>query len=286
MNSAPSQPDIPLDIPIARLGQLLPPRPPDSHKGDFGNAGILGGAPGMAGAALLAGRAALWMGAGRVYCGLLDDRPACDPMQPELMLTTPEQVLRITAPGCLAVGPGLGQSEQACRHLEQALANPLPLLLDADALNLLARDPELARRLSERPATSLLTPHPGEAARLLQVSTADIQADRPAAARELARRYRAICCLKGAGTLIQAPDGRCWRNATGNPGMAAPGMGDVLTGIICGLTAQGLPLLEAALLGAHLHGAAGDAAVATGQGPRGLTAGEVTREARRLLNSR
>lgn len=263
----------------------LPPRPADSHKGDFGAVGILGGAPGMAGAALLAGRAALLSGAGRVYVGLLDERVALDPVAPELMLTTPGHALHPPSPACLVVGPGLGQSGAARGWLEQALKATLPLVLDADALNLLARDGKLREALAARSAPTLLTPHPGEAARLLGLSTEQIQHDRPAAIQALAERYRASVALKGAASLVRTREGALWRNTTGNPGMAAPGMGDVLAGIIAALTAQGLDLDQAALLGVWLHGAAGDRAVAQGHGPVGLTASELIHAARELLNA-
>lgn len=263
----------------------LAPRAKDSHKGDFGNVGVVGGAVGMVGAALLAGRAALHLGAGRVYVGLLDERIAVDPLQPELMLPPPETLLSLSAPGCLVVGPGLGRSERAVRLLYEALQTPLPLLIDADGLNLLAATPALQTALRERSQPSLLTPHPGEASRLLGLGTHAIQADRPGSLRALVARYGCTVVLKGAGSLILEPGGRMWRNPTGNPGMAAPGMGDVLAGMIAAIAAQGLTLEQAAVLGVHLHGAAADAAVAGGMGPVGLTAGEVAQYARRLLNT-
>lgn len=263
----------------------LPPRPAGCHKGMMGSVGVVGGSPGMAGAALLAGRAALLLGAGRVYVGMLDDRVAVDAVYPELMLTAPEAVLRLTAPACLVVGPGLGQGERARRLLYDCLQTALPLLIDADGLNLLAATPALQTALKERAAPTLLTPHPGEAGRLLGVATGQIQADRPAAVCALVERFGCLVALKGAGTLILAAGGRLWHNPTGNPGMAAPGMGDVLSGMIAALIAQGLTLEQAAVLGVYLHGTAGDAAVAAGIGPVGLTAGEVAQHARRLLNA-
>lgn len=263
----------------------LAPRAKDSHKGDFGNVGVIGGAAGMVGAALLAGRAALHLGAGRVYVGLLDECIAVDLVQPELMFPPPETLLSLSAPACLVVGPGLGRSERAVRLLYEALQTPLPLLIDADGLNLLAATPALQAALRERTQPSLLTPHPGEAGRLLGSSSRAIQADRPGSLRALVARYGCTVVLKGAGSLILGPGGRIWRNPTGNPGMAAPGMGDVLAGVIAALAAQGLPLEQAAVLGVYLHGAAADAAVADGVGPVGLTAGEVARYARRLLNA-
>ncbi len=273
----------------------LPSRPPDCHKGAFGAVGILGGAPGMAGAALLAGRGALLCGAGRVYVGLLDEGVHCDPGMPELMLSRPERALDLPLPafaagsgqvaGCLVVGPGLGRSGAARDWLLRALATAFPLLLDADALNLLAGDEALARILGQRQAPTLLTPHPGEAARLLQQETAMVQADREGAIRALVAHYGAAVVLKGHSSLVLGRDGELWTNPTGNAGMAAPGMGDVLCGIIAALMAQGLEPLAAARLGVWLHGAAGDRAVARGLGPVGLTASEVAHCAREVLNA-
>jgi hydroxyethylthiazole kinase-like uncharacterized protein yjeF len=263
----------------------LKPRPRDCHKGDFGNVGIIGGAPGMAGAVLLAGRAALWLGAGRVYVGLLDDRIGVDPEAPELMLTTPDRVLSLSPPGCLVIGPGLGREPAAHGWLEQSLRVNLPLLLDADALNLIASDVTLEEALRVRRYPTLLTPHPGEAARLLDCDIDEIQSDRPAALRRLLERHGAGIVLKGSDSLIGFPDRPVWRNGTGNPGMAAPGMGDVLAGMIAALVAQGLDMERAGVLAAHLHGAAGDQAVADGAGPNGLTASEVARAARTRLNN-
>lgn len=262
----------------------LPRRHPDSHKGEFGNVGILGGAPGMAGAALLAGRAALWLGAGRVYVGLLDERLAVDPLAPELMLAEPGRVVALPSPGCLVAGPGLGLYARARDWLVQVLASPLPLVLDADALNLVALDAGLAESVVDRPGATLLTPHPGEAARLLGMDTATVQADRPATLAALVQRFGCGVVLKGAGSLVGFPGRDPWFNSTGNPGMAAPGMGDVLAGMIAALAAQGLDLERAAVMAVYLHGLAGDRAVAEGVGPRGLTAGEVARQARLCLN--
>lgn len=273
-----------MDIRPDRIRTWLRPRPPDCHKGDFGSVGVLGGAPGMAGAALLAARAALYLGAGRVYAGLLDERPAVDAQAPEIMLCGPERCLEIPAPGCLVAGPGLGGGGTARQYLAAALAQELPLLLDADGLNLLAADTALRQMLKARRRPTLLTPHPGEAARLLGMDIARVQADRPGSAKALVAELGAVVVLKGAGTLIATPEGRLWRNGTGNPGMAAPGMGDVLAGMIGALLAQGLDAEQAAVAGVWLHGAAGDALVEAGAGPVGLTAGELPAAARRLLN--
>jgi hydroxyethylthiazole kinase-like uncharacterized protein yjeF len=182
------------------------------------------------------------------------------------------------------VGPGMGTGDPARKRLGEAVDAPFPLLIDADGLNLLSLDADLQSNVSGRPAPTLLTPHPGEAGRLLGIGTDEVQADRPGAVRALVERYRCVVVLKGAGTLICSPDGEIWRNVTGNPGMAAPGMGDVLSGMIAALLVQGLTPIQAACLGVVIHGAAGDAAVAAGQGPVGLTASELIRQARRLLN--
>jgi ADP-dependent NAD(P)H-hydrate dehydratase / NAD(P)H-hydrate epimerase len=259
----------------------LLPRKRNTHKGDFGSVGIVGGAPGMAGAALLAGRAALRLGAGRVYVGMLE-RLAVDPLQPELMLRATDEVFVLAT--VLAVGPGLGISEAAIDVLRRAIDAPQPLILDADALNLIAAHPVFARKVSRRGTPSTLTPHPAEAARLLGTTTEAVQADRLAAAQELAGRFRADVVLKGCGSIVATPDGEWFINTTGNAGLATAGSGDVLTGIIAALLAQHWPPLEAVLAAVHLHGAAADALVASGTGPVGLAASELIPTARSLLN--
>ena len=286
--------DLPLDETIQPDGHLLRretfathlrPRRRNSHKGSYGSVGVLGGSRAMAGAAFLSARAALMLGAGRVYLGLLDaDAPSVDLLQPELMLRRPDQLLTADL-HALACGPGLGQSSEAADHLEQALKSPLPLVLDADALNLLAHDGRLQGNLYNRIAPSLLTPHPAEAARLLGSSTRDVQADRIGAAQEIARNFACPVALKGCGTVIASPEGTWWINTSGNPGLASAGMGDVLTGLCLALLGQNWPPLAALLAAVHLHGAAADALVADGCGPAGLTASEVILRARTLFNS-
>lgn len=257
----------------------------NSHKGSFGNAGILGGDSGMLGAALLAGRAALKLGAGRVYLGLLDPAaPGVDLLQPELMLRPAESLLSNEL-HALACGPGLGQRSDAGQLLEQAIQAPSPLVLDADALNIVAGDRRLAALLRQRPGASLLTPHPAEAARLLACSVAEVQADRIAAARQLCQQYHAHVALKGCGTVIATVDGRWWINTSGNPGMATAGMGDVLSGMLVALLAQGWNSEAALLAAVHLHGAAADRLLAYGLGPIGMTAGDIIEPARQLLNA-
>jgi hydroxyethylthiazole kinase-like uncharacterized protein yjeF len=269
------------------LDGVLPRRARNSHKGDYGSVGIIGGDHGMVGAALLAGRAALKLGSGRVYVGLLArDAQAVDPGQPELMLRTADEVLKLGHLTCLAVGPGLGQMPDAAFYLGIALESPLPLVLDADGLNLIAADSRLAEALCRRSAPSLLTPHPAEAARLLGTSTREVQSDRVGAATTLAARLGALVVLKGAGSVCAAADGTWHINTTGNPGMASAGTGDVLTGMIAALLAQGAQPRTALLAAVFLHGAAADYAVAGGAGPVGLTATETIDGARALLNRR
>jgi hydroxyethylthiazole kinase-like uncharacterized protein yjeF len=270
----------------ALFASHLKPRPKNSHKGMMGGVGILGGAPGMAGAALLAGRAALKLGAGRVYVGLLDDRAlAVDTHQPELMLRRPADIVAAGLATVLAAGPGLGQGAEALALLRQAIAAELPLVLDADALNLLAAHPVLADRARKRTAPTLLTPHPLEAARLLGCDAAAVQANRPHAAIVLAEKLNAMTVLKGCGSVIATPDGRWYINGSGNPGMASAGMGDVLTGIAAALLAQNWAADAALLCAVHLHGVAADRLVQDGIGPAGLTASETIGAARHVFNA-
>lgn len=274
-----------LNIGLNTLPALLAPRAPDSHKGDFGAVGVLGGAPGLGGAALLAGRAALACGAGRVYLGVLDERIAVDPLSPELMIGTPDRLLNLPVPACLVAGPGLGGSSAAREWLRAALPLDHALLLDADALNQIAGEADLLALIRARTAPTLITPHPGEAGRLLTETTDWVQSHREQAVERLVDLTGATVALKGGGTLVRHPGGPLWRNTTGNPGMAAPGMGDVLSGIIAALLVQGLTPEQAALAGVWLHGSAGDALVASGVGPVGLAASELIASARKLLNA-
>lgn len=266
----------------ALFARQLAPRAHNSHKGSYGNVAVVGGAHGMVGAALLAARAALFTGAGRVFVAMLDPGPGVDSTQPELMLR--EAASLDLAGSTLVLGPGMGDSQQARRLLAKALDCPSSLVLDADALNLIAASPELQSRLAERSGAAILTPHPLEAARLLGVTAAVIQGDRPAAARELAARLRSSVVLKGSGSVIADPGGAIVINPTGNPGLASAGTGDVLAGICGALLAQGWPEREAALGAVWVHGAAADRLVAQGSGPIGLTAGELPVAARAVLN--
>ncbi len=233
----------------------LPARPKNSHKGLFGHVGIIGAAPGMVGAGLIAGRAALKMGAGMVTVGALDERIVVDYLEPRLMFGTPESLVE-SALDVLAIGPGLGQSARAHDLLNDALAFPKPLVLDADALNLLASQPQLARLAAARPHPTLLTPHPGEAARLLGISNADIQADRIQAASRISLNFHAHVVLKGAGSVIVRPDGRYVINTSGGPGLAQAGSGDRLTGILAALLAQHMNPDDALEAAVWRHGSA------------------------------
>jgi hydroxyethylthiazole kinase-like uncharacterized protein yjeF len=268
----------------AAFKSLLKPRPRNFHKGMAGSVAILGGAAGMTGAALLAGRAALKMGTGRVYVGLLSEEVSVDFTHPELMLRHPDDALGQDLDAIVA-GPGIGQGERAQTLVGAALASDLACVLDADALNLIAESEDLRHACARRSAETIVTPHPAEAARLLALKTADVQADRVKAAKILATNLNAHVVLKGAGSVLVARDGHWFINASGNPGMASAGMGDVLAGILGALLAQRFSGESALVLGAHLHGAAADDLAAAGIGPVGLTAGELVDAARRRWNA-
>ena len=262
---------------------VLKPRPKNFHKGMAGSLGILGGAAGMTGAALLAGRAALKLGAGRVYLGLLDQNLEVDPGAPELMIRHVDDALGADLDAIVA-GPGLGQGERAGTIVGAVLASDIPCVLDADALNLISEDADLRRACAKRSAETLLTPHPAEAARLLGSSTAAVQADRLKAARMLAENLNAHVALKGNGSILVARDGHWFVNTTGHPGMASAGTGDVLAGLLGALLAQRYSGESALVLGVHLHGAAADELARAGIGPVGMTAGELVDAARRVWN--
>lgn len=272
------------------LHQLLPPpRQTNSHKGMFGSVGVIGGASGMIGAALLAGKAALKLGAGRVYLGLIAaDTLGVDTAQPELMLRPIHELFKLDHLNCLILGPGLGTEPNACFWLTDALQSTLPLVLDADALNLISIHPRIAEllrsRLPERGAPSILTPHPAEAARLLGTDIASVQGDRMGAAAVLAERFNCYVVLKGAGSVCATPCGERYINTSGNPGLSSAGTGDILSGMIGALAAQGLEPERALLLAVYLHGAAADALRGNHGGPVGMTASEIPDAARFLLN--
>lgn len=264
------------------LARLLPQRARTSHKGDFGHVLVVGGGRGMAGAARMAAEAAGRVGAGLVSVATRPEHAvSMAAARPELMchgVESGRELRRLARrANVIAIGPGLGQSDWAAELLAAALDAALPLIVDADALNLLAFEPG-AR------GNWILTPHPGEAARLLGSTAAQVQADRFAALGALVDAFSGVCVLKGAGSLVQAPGGLVYVCDAGNPGMASGGMGDVLTGVLAGLAAQGLDLEDAARAGTYLHACAADAAAAAGE--RGLRASDLLPELRRLVNPR
>ena len=263
----------------------LPARSRDSHKGNFGATGIIGGSRGMVGAAVLASRAALFAGSGKVFLGALDDSLGnVDWLFPEVMYQRPRDLIDQANISSLVVGPGLGLADAARALVELALKSPARLILDADALNLLAKGRALQSALKRRSELSILTPHPAEAGRLLGIDTGEVNADRIAAACAIASRFGAITVLKGAGTVIAHPDGRWIINSTGNPGMSVAGMGDVLSGLLGALMAQGMTPWDAACLGVWAHGKAADICLSDAPGPVGLTPGEVAKACRQVLN--
>lgn len=301
---APLGVDPPVAHDVARLNapalfaSHFPARAFASHKGTFGSLAVVGGDTGMCGAPILAARAALHTGAGKVHAVFVGDgAPAYDPPYPELMLHPPGS-FAFDAMDALAIGCGMGRGPNGVSALAKALACNAALLIDADALNLIAGNTALADALATRgadrvdgdrdggdePRRCVLTPHPLEAARLIGCDAAQIQRDRLGSARALASRFGAVVVLKGAGTVIASPDGRAAVNPTGNAGLATGGTGDVLGGIVGALLAERLPSYEAALAGVYLHGWAADTLTAAGDGPAGLAAGELAPVVRRLLN--
>lgn len=259
----------------------LPRRPRYDNKGNNGHVLVIGGEHGTAGAVRLAGESALRTGAGLVSVATrVGNVPALNASRPELMAHEVDgpQTLQplIDRATVLAVGPGLGKAAWGHALWLTALDADMPLVLDADGLNLLARE---SRRFT---APTVLTPHPGEAGRLLGVETRDVEHDRFAAVRALAKRYNAVVVLKGSGTLVADPDGRLDVCPWGNPGMASGGMGDLLTGVIAALLAQQCSAWRAACLGVSLHARAGD--LAADHGERGLVATDLLLPLRALVN--
>jgi len=267
-----------------RLGEALPRRRRGAHKGDFGHVLVIGGAPGYTGAARLAGEGALRAGSGLVSVATHPDHAAVLNLgRPEMMVRgiASAQDLRplLERADVIAIGPGLGRGDWGRGLFEAVRALAPPLVVDADALGFLADS-------GARREDWVLTPHPGEAARLLGTEVASVEADRFAAVQAIQRRFGGVAVLKGAGTLIagpsQRPIGVCHG---GNPGMASGGMGDVLTGVIAALIAQGLAPEEAAEAGVCLHAAAGDAVAESG-GERGMLASDLVEQIRAINQGR
>ncbi|MBJ6982911.1 NAD(P)H-hydrate dehydratase [Luteimonas sp. MC1572] len=264
------------------LAAALPPRRRNAHKGDSGHVLVVGGDHGTGGAVIIAAAAALRAGAGLVSVATREAHVSA------LLARAPEAMAHggddpdawsalCAAASVCAVGPGLGRTAWARRLLDVALASGTPLVLDADALNLLAEAPRVL------PPSTIVTPHPGEAARLLGSTAADVQGDRFGAVRALRERLGCVVVLKGAGTLVAAPGRDIMVIDAGNPGMAVGGMGDALTGVVAALCAQGHVPADAAALGALLHGVAGDRAAAEG-GARGLLPSDLIDALRRSVN--
>lgn len=272
---------------LNQLLEQLPDRDGDAHKGKFGHVMVIGGDSGYAGAVAMAGEASARMGAGLTSVATRPEHVAAIiARRPELMVlgVTSGQELEtyLERPTVLVLGPGLGRTPWSEQMLQQAVACGLPMVLDADGLNLLAEGRVIANTTQRD--NWVLTPHPGEAARLLDCSVAEIQRDRFAAARQLQQRFGGTVLLKGAGTVIAAADGSLSVAYVGNPGMASGGMGDVLSGVLGGLLAQGLEPGLATQLAVCLHGTAADLA-AEENGQRGLLATDLLPYLRQLLNS-
>lgn len=273
-------------------------REPAEHKGNAGKVVLIGGAPGMAGALILAGNACLHLGAGWTILEMLDPASAhANASQPELMIRIAtldiQESLAAAKPDVIAIGPGLGKSELASCCLRAVLAYPsIPLVIDADALNLISESPELLQQLQIRnkqfPDSTVLTPHPGEAAKLLQSTTEKVQSDRVNAIQQLVELTQSIVVLKGQHTLIASPEHPPTQCLAGNPGMGTGGMGDVLTGSIAAIAGQGvrhqINLWQATGIAVELHASAADSLVNKGVGPIGLTPSETILEMRSLLN--
>jgi len=282
--------DVPADAyvgtePVARLlGDdttllALPRRPRAMHKGANGHVLVIGGGPGMPGAVRLAGEAALRAGAGLVTVAVHPENTGVVAARPELMCVAARSAADLAGvlerATIVAIGPGLGQGAWAQKLLDAALRSGLPTVVDADALNLLALSPGARDNW-------VLTPHPGEAARLLGSTSVLVQSDRLRAARELQARFGGHVVLKGAGSIVQSRAEAPWICDRGNPGMAAAGMGDVLTGVIAGIAAQCGDLGLAARAGVFVHAQAGDLAARGGE--RGLLASDVLRQVRACVN--
>ena len=281
-------PDIKINLLTEKMiRDLLPPRPRDGHKGTFGSLLVVGGSPGMTGAPVMAGRAAMRSGVGLVFCASAQDLqpqiaarlleeltiplPSTDRLNLDLE-SLPALRLRATQVRALALGPGIGRSDGTAKLVRRAVEEiQLPMVVDADALDALGGHLDA---LTGREAPTILTPHPGEMSRLTGLSVSEIQADRIGVAQRLAAAFPVIVVLKGAQTIVADVDGSAYINPTGNTGLAKGGSGDVLTGLIGGFLAQTRQGLPAALCGVFLHGLAADLA-ADAIPPRAMIASDV-----------
>lgn len=287
----------------AQASQWMPPRLPDSHKGSYGRVLVIAGSTGMTGAAALASKAALRVGAGLVTLAIPKHlNPILEGLLPEVMtlplsetdtgsfaVSATSAILEFAekTKSILAIGPGLSQHPETVslvhelirQNREQELG--LRMVIDADGLNALAQDRNILSLLGRE---TVLTPHPGEMARLTNASVPTLEKDRIRTAQQFASEHGVTLVFKGAPTVSANANGDVWINATGNPGMATGGMGDVLTGVIAGLIAQGIPSENAATLGVYLHGLAGDI-VAERLGMHGLIASDVLKAVPQAISS-
>lgn len=271
----------------SQFPDVFTPRQAESHKGTYGTLAVVGGASGMSGAVVLASTAAIYQGSGKVWAGFNQTALpfAVIPERPEIMLATAEDLLKRKDISAWAVGCGMGLDETADSILNTVLTqNQDALLLDADALTLLARSHPETREAAQKRGNLVLTPHPAEAARLLGTSTQAIQQDRMSAVHTISATFQAVTVLKGHHTLVVAPDGTVYTNPSGNAGLATAGSGDVLSGIIGSLLAQGIPPFQAACAGVWLHGAAADVIKHSTGVEAGMLAGEIAPTARWLRN--
>lgn len=274
-------------ITSGHVKKILPVRRPDAHKGDFGHVFIIAGSPGLTGAAVMASLSALRIGAGLVTLGMpeglsniLETRlteamtlPLPQTEEGTIAVSARTRILNfLKKADAVAIGPGLSQNRETAQLVREMIREvKIPIVLDADGINALSGHTDILRKAKGQ---VVITPHPGEMARLINISAAEINRDRLSVAGRFTREYNVVTALKGAGTIIAEPSGGIYINSTGNPGMASGGTGDVLTGMIAGLIAQGCPLPDAAITGVFLHGLAGDLA-AKERGETGLIAGDV-----------
>ena len=277
--------ELDVSVPLSTLGvvdqsdfrHLCEPRLKNSHKGTYGHVAVLGGETGTIGAAILAARAALIMGAGRVTVELMSDKaPAVDMLYPEVMFAA--SPIDLSQASCIVAGCGMGFSPKAKARLREAIALNVPLILDADALRMLADDLTLQDAVLARKAHTVITPHPAEAAAILRTTTEKVTADRVGAARELSLQTGAISVLKGIGSVIALRSSRTWINPTGNAMLATAGSGDVLAGMLGAFFAQQFDLVSATLGAVYLHGAAAEGSFA------GFTAGDIAPTAAGILD--
>ncbi len=266
---------------------LLPPRPRDMHKGKAGRLFLMAGSEGLSGAAVLCALGALRTGAGLVTVGI--PKRLHDPLAKKLteamlkvlpetekgtlsLQALPEILKAVEQSDVVGIGPGLSQYPQTQDLIRQVVSRTLrPMVIDADGLNAFAAHAAL---LGKHRAATVITPHPGEMARLTGLAVEEIQKSRETVARQFSRNCRVVVVLKGEHTVVSNIDGECYTNDTGNPGMATGGAGDVLTGVIAALIGQGLSIFDSARLGVYLHGLAGDM-VASKQGEIGLIASDL-----------